>query len=70
MQQEYIMNEINLPARLAQGLLAVAIVFIIGLGLQMTILYELGKFTPAHALPAVVDKGNHGVPHTIASRFS
>ncbi len=64
------MNEINLPARLAQALLAVAIVFVIALGLQMTILYELGKFTPAHALPAVLGEGIHGVPHTIASRFS
>ncbi|HEV7611859.1 MAG TPA: hypothetical protein VGO37_08300 [Steroidobacteraceae bacterium] len=65
------MNEINLPARLAQGLLAVTIVFVIGLGLQMTILYEGGKFMQTHrALTAITTGGNHGLPHTAASRFS
>ena len=59
------MNEINFAARLAQGLLAVTIVFIIGLGFQMTILYEGGKFVPTHvALAAVEAGGDHGAPHT------
>lgn len=38
------MNEIPLVARLAQGLLAVTIVFAIGLAFQLTILYEGGGF--------------------------
>ena len=38
------MNEINLAARLAQGLLAVTIVSAIGLAFQLTLLYEGGKF--------------------------
>jgi hypothetical protein len=38
------MNEINFAARLAQGLLAVTIVFGIGLAFQLTLLYEGGKF--------------------------
>jgi hypothetical protein len=64
------MNEINLAARLAQGLLAVTIVFVIGLGFQMIILYEGGKFMPAHkALAAIAAGGNHGLPHTTVSRF-
>jgi hypothetical protein len=65
------MNDINLAARFAQGLLAVVIVVVIGLGLQMTMLYEGGKFTPAHAAAAAIaGGGNHRVPHTSASRFS
>ena len=42
---EYIMNiidETNVVARLAQGLLAVTIVFAIGLAFQLTLLYEGG----------------------------
>ena len=39
---EYVMNQINLVERLAQGLLAVTIVFAIGLAFQLTLLYEGG----------------------------
>jgi hypothetical protein len=42
---EYIMNiidETNVVARLAQGLLAITIVFAIGLAFQLTLLYEGG----------------------------
>jgi hypothetical protein len=35
--KEYIMNEIHLIARLAQGLLAVTIVFAIGLVVQLSL---------------------------------
>jgi hypothetical protein len=37
--EEHIMNEIHLAARLAQGLLAVTIVFAIGLVVQLSLLY-------------------------------
>ena len=37
-----ITNDINVVARLAQGLLAVTIVFAIGLAFQLTLLYEGG----------------------------
>jgi hypothetical protein len=40
---EYIMNQINLE-RLAQGLLAVTIVFAIGLAFQLALLYEGSAF--------------------------
>jgi hypothetical protein len=36
------MNQINLAARLAQGLLAVTIVFAIGLVFQLALAYEAG----------------------------
>jgi hypothetical protein len=39
---EIIMNRIHLVERLAQGLLAVTIVFAIGLGFQLVLLYEGG----------------------------
>jgi hypothetical protein len=39
---EYLMNQINLAARLAQGLLAVTIVFAIGLLFQLALAYEGG----------------------------
>jgi Mg2+/citrate symporter len=39
---EYIMNQINLVERLAQGLLAVTIVFAIGLVFQLALAYESG----------------------------
>jgi hypothetical protein len=37
--EEYIMNEIHLVSKLAQGLLAVTIVFAIGVVLQLSLLY-------------------------------
>jgi hypothetical protein len=37
--EEHIMNEIHLAARLAQGLLAVTIVFAIGLVVQLSLVY-------------------------------
>jgi len=37
-----IIDETNVVARLAQGLLAVTIVFAIGLAFQLTLLYEGG----------------------------
>jgi hypothetical protein len=65
------MNEINLAARLAQGLLAVTIVFVIGLGFQLTILYEGGKFMSTHRpLASIAAVETHGVSQTNASRFS
>jgi len=39
---EYVMNQINLVERLAQGLLAVTIVFAIGLAFELALLYEGG----------------------------
>jgi hypothetical protein len=36
------MNEIQIAARFAQGLLAVTIVFFIGLAFQLAIVYEAG----------------------------
>jgi hypothetical protein len=41
---EYIMNQINLVERLAQGLLTVTIVFAIGLAFQLALLYEGSAF--------------------------
>jgi hypothetical protein len=37
---EYIMNEINLAARLAQGFLAVTVVFFIGLVFHLSLVYS------------------------------
>jgi hypothetical protein len=69
--KEYIMNEINLAARLAQGLLAVTIVFVIGLGFQLGILYEGGTFTARHLEPAAVAAvQGQDLPHNNASRFA
>ena len=34
------MNEINLPARLAQGFLAVTVVFFIGLAFHLSLVYS------------------------------
>jgi len=60
---EYIMNQINLAARLAQGLLAVTIVFAIGLAFQLTLRYEgRGLYVAAQEV--------YGLPHTAASRVS
>jgi hypothetical protein len=60
---EYIMNQINLAARLAQGLLAVTIVFAIGLAVQLTLQYEgRGFYVAAQEV--------YGLPHTAASRVS
>jgi len=57
------MNELNLAARLAQGLLAVTIVFAIGLAFQLTLQYEgRGIYVAAGEV--------YGVPQTMASRFS
>ena len=57
------MNQINLAARLAQGLLAVTIVFAIGLAFQLTLRYEgRGLYVAAHEV--------YGLPHTTASRVS
>ena len=65
------MNEINLAARLAQGLLAVTIVFVIGLGFQLGILYEGGTFTATHLEPAAVAAvQGQDLPHNNASRFA
>jgi hypothetical protein len=41
---EHITNEIPFVARLAQGLLAVTIVFALGLAFQLTLSYESGGF--------------------------
>jgi hypothetical protein len=41
---EYIMNQINLVERLAQGLLTVTIVFAIGFAFQLALLYEGSAF--------------------------
>jgi hypothetical protein len=60
---EYIMNELNLAARLAQGLLAVTIVFAIGLVFQLTLQYEgRGTYVAAREV--------YGLPQTMASRLS
>jgi hypothetical protein len=57
------MNELNLVARLAQGLLAVTIVFAIGLAFQLTLRYEgRGIYVAAGEV--------YGLPQTAASRFS
>jgi hypothetical protein len=60
---EYIMNQITLAARLAQGLLAVTIVFAIGLVFQLTLQYE-GRGMHVAA------QGIYELPQTMASRFS
>jgi hypothetical protein len=60
---EYIMNEINLAARLAQGLLAITIVFAIGIAFQLTLEHEArGVYLAA--------QDAYGLPQTAASRFS
>jgi hypothetical protein len=60
---EYIMNEFQLVARLAQGLLAVTIVFAIGLVFQLGIQYEgRGIYVAAGEV--------YELPQTMASRFS
>jgi hypothetical protein len=59
---EYIMNEFNLAARLAQGLLAITIVFAIGIAFQLALRHE--------ARPVYVAQGGYGLPQTTASRFS
>jgi hypothetical protein len=57
------MNELNLVARLAQGLLAVTIVFAIGLAFQLALHYEgRGIYVAAREV--------YGLPQTMASRFS
>jgi hypothetical protein len=61
---EYIMNEINLAARLAQGLLALTIVFAIGLVFELTLQYEgRGHYVAAGAAVSPL-------PQTAASRVS
>jgi len=57
------MNELNLAARLAQGLLAVTIVIAIGLAFQLTLQYEArGIYVAAREV--------YGLPQTMASRFA
>jgi hypothetical protein len=57
------MNEINLAARLAQGLLAITIVFAIGIAFQLTLEHEArGVYLAAQEA--------YGLPQTAASRFS
>ena len=57
------MNELNLAARLAQGLLAVTIVIAIGLAFQLTLQYEgRGIYVAAREV--------YGLPQTMASRFA
>jgi hypothetical protein len=58
------MNELNLVARLAQGLLAVTIVFAIGLAFQLTLKYE------GRGIYVAAGDAAYGVPQTMASRFS
>jgi hypothetical protein len=60
---EHIMNEINLAARLAQGLLAITIVFAIGIAFQLALQHEA---RPVY----VAAQGGYGLPQTTASRFS
>jgi hypothetical protein len=60
---EHIMNEINLAARLAQGLLAITVVFAIGLAFQLALQHEA---RPVY----VAAQGIYGLPQTTASRFS
>ena len=60
---EYIMNEINLTARFAQGLLAVTVVFAIGVVFQLGLQYEgRSAYVAAQEI--------YGLPHTAASRVS
>ena len=57
------MNEIHLAARLAQALLAVTIVFAIGLLFQLSLQYEgRGSYVAA--------RGVDELPQTMASRFT
>jgi hypothetical protein len=60
---EHIMDHINLTARLAQGFLAVTVVFAIGVLLQLSLQYE-GRSV------YVAAQENYGLPHTTASRVS
>jgi hypothetical protein len=61
---EYIMNEINLAARLAHGLLAFTIVFAIGLLFELTLQYEgRGHYVAAGAAVSAL-------PQTMASRVA
>ena len=57
------MNQINLAARLAQGLLAITIVFAIGIAFQLALQHEA---RPVY----VAAQGGYGLPQTMASRFS
>ena len=57
------MNEINIAARLAQGLLAITVVFAIGLAFQLALQHEA---RPVY----VAAQGIYGLPQTTASRFS
>jgi hypothetical protein len=59
------MNEINLAARLAQGLLASTIVFAIGLVFELTLQYE-GRGHYVAAAGATISP----LPQTAASRVS
>ena len=60
---EYVMNQINVFERLAQGLLAVTIVFAIGLLFQLSLQYEgRGSYVAA--------RGVYELPQTMASRFT
>jgi hypothetical protein len=60
---EYIMNELNLAARLAQGLLALTIVFAIGVAFQLALQYEgRGIYLAAGEV--------YGLPQTMTSRFA
>jgi hypothetical protein len=60
---EHIMNEINLAARLVQGLLAITVVFAIGLAFQLALQHEA---RPVY----VAAQGIYSLPQTTASRFS
>jgi hypothetical protein len=60
---EYIMNQTNLAARLAQGFLAVTVVFAIGVVFQLSLRYE-GRSA------YVAAQETYGLPHTAASRVS
>jgi hypothetical protein len=57
------MNEINLAARLVQGLLAITVVFAIGLAFQLALQHEA---RPVY----VAAQGIYSLPQTTASRFS
>ena len=57
------MNEINLTARFAQGLLAATVVFAIGVVFQLGLQYEgRSAYVAAQEI--------YGLPHTTASRVS
>jgi hypothetical protein len=60
---EYIMNQINLAARLAQGFLAVTVVFAIGVVFQLGLRYE-GRSA------YVAAQETYALPHTAASRVA